>query len=75
MEEETRCKPNLYFKFNICTRYCNNFLTLGFGCAQAEILGFQGNNIFSCFQLGVFTHDGNGDKKNGVKEMRWCLWL
>jgi len=42
---------------------CNKFLTLRFGCVQEGVLGFQGKNIFSCFWLGVFTHDNNGNKK------------
>jgi hypothetical protein len=43
---------------------CNKFLTLRFGCVQEGVLGFQGKNIFSCFRLGMFIHDDNGDKKN-----------
>jgi len=48
---------------------CNKFLTLGIGCEHEGVLGFQGKSVFSCFRLGVFTHNGNGDKK---KERRRC---
>ncbi len=48
---------------------CNKFLTQGFGCVHEGVLGFQGKNIFSCFWLGVFTRDDNGNKK---KEPRRC---
>jgi len=47
----------------------NKYLTLGFGCEQEGILGFQGKSVFSCFRLGVFIHVDNGNKK---KERRRC---
>jgi hypothetical protein len=47
----------------------NKFLTLGIGCEHEGVLGSQGKSVFSYFRLGVFTHDGNGDKK---KERRRC---
>jgi hypothetical protein len=43
---------------------CKRFLTLGFGCEHEGVLGFQGKNIFSYFQLGVFTHDGMERRKS-----------
>ncbi len=31
---------------------CNKFLTLGFGCEQEEVLGFQGRTFFLVFDWG-----------------------
>ncbi len=42
---------------------CNKFLTLGFGCEHEEVLEFQGRTFSPVFQLGVFTHDDNGNKE------------
>jgi hypothetical protein len=32
--------------------YCNKFLTLGFGCEEEEVLGFQGRRFFLVFGWG-----------------------
>jgi hypothetical protein len=47
----------------------NKFLILRFVCEQEGVLGFQGKRVFSCFWLGVFTHNDNGDNK---KERKTC---
>ncbi len=40
------------FGFNSQKSFCNKILTLGFGCEQEEVLGFQGKTFSLVFSWG-----------------------